>query len=134
MITTWYKVTISNDLIPDFIKDIEIEVAENEDFHNRAEEVLRKPEYQNFSVVGFRKKRGGARKGAGAPEGLGKYGCKTKVVRVPEAIAPKVPEILFNIEQLKELINEWEKESANSTSPRYDRAKKLIEEIRALGF
>ena len=29
-------------------------------------------------------KRGGTRSGAGRPVGSGKYGCKTKAVRVPE--------------------------------------------------
>ena len=34
--------------------------------------------------------RGGARKGAGRPSGTGKYGCKTKAVRVPEHLVDDI--------------------------------------------
>ena len=34
--------------------------------------------------------RGGARKGAGRPSGTGRYGCKTKAVRVPEHLVDEI--------------------------------------------
>ena len=35
-------------------------------------------------------KRGGTRAGAGRPVGSGKYGCKTKAVRVPEHLVREI--------------------------------------------
>jgi len=35
-------------------------------------------------------KRGGTRSGAGRPVGSGKYGCKTKAVRVPEHLVSEI--------------------------------------------
>ena len=87
----------------------------------------------------IKKKRGGSRPGAGCPKGTqraGTYGqgVKTKPVRVPTDLADQLPEMLQNLTQLKDLLADWEKEANNSTSPRYDRARKLIAEIKALGF
>jgi hypothetical protein len=136
---TW-TATLSDDLKPDLIKDLEVEA----DTREQAEEVLESElrvlakhssEWQNLSVISVRRKRGGARPGAGRKKGTqGTYGCATKIVRVPEEIAPQLPELLTNLEQLRELLNDWEQEASNSTSPRYDRARKLIAEIRGLGF
>lgn len=133
--TTWIAV-ISNDLIPDYIKEIEIEADDHEQAGQALERTIRASgDLQNFSAVTVRKKRGGARPGAGRKKGTqGTYGCETKVVRVPVDIAPELPELLTNIGQLKELLTDWEEEASKSTSPRYDRARKLISEIRALGF
>ena len=61
-------------------------------------------------------------------------GVRTKPVRVPTDLADQLPEMLQNLTQLKDLLADWEKEANNSTSPRYDRARKLIAEIKALGF
>lgn len=136
--TTWLAV-LSNDIAPDYIKDIEVEA----DSRQEAEEALERKCYssgdlQNFSMVSIRKKRGGVRPGAGRKKGTqGTYGCETVVARIPKHLKDELPELLTNIEQLKELINDWEVESNSGkalTSPRYDRARKLINEIRALGF
>jgi hypothetical protein len=137
--STWIA-TLSNDLKPDHLKDLEVEAETQE----QAEEVLEdelavlakhSSEWQNLSLTNIRRKRGGARPGAGRKKGTqGTYGCATKVIRVPEAIAPELPELITNLEQLRELLTDWEKESSNSTSPRYDRARKLLAEIRGLGF
>jgi hypothetical protein len=92
-------------------------------------------EWRGYSLLNVRRKRGGYRPNAGRKKGTqGTYGCATKVVRVPEEIAPQLPELLSNIDQLRELLGDWESEAAKSTSPRYDRARKLIAEIRGLGF
>lgn len=94
---------------------------------------------RGYSHRTFRKKRGGTQPGAGAPKGTkraGTYGTgvKTKPVRVPEEYAESLPELISNLEHLKELLNDWQRLADGSTSPRYDRARKLISEIKALGF
>lgn len=133
--TTWIAV-VSNDLIPDYIKELEVEADDREQAEQALEQTIRaSSDLQNFSAVNVRKKRGGARPGAGRKKGTqGTYGCETKVVRVPVDIAPQLPELIANIEQLRELLTDWEEEASKSTSPRYDRARKLISEIRVLGF
>ncbi len=133
--TTWIA-ALSNDLIPDYIKDIEVDADTLEDAQDKLEQTIRaSSDLQNFSATAIRKKRGGARPGAGRKKGTqGTYGCETAVTRVPKHLKDELPELLTNIDQLKELINDWESEANNSTSPRYDRARKLISEIRALGF
>ena len=137
--TTW-TATLSDDLKPDYIKDLEVEADSQEEAEKELEAELRilakhSSEWQGLSLVNIRRKRGGARPGAGRKKGTqGTYGCATKVVRVPEEIAPQLPELLSNIEQLRELLTDWEKEANQSTSPRYDRARKLIAEIKGLGF
>jgi hypothetical protein len=137
--STWIA-TLSDDLSPDRLRDLEVEA----DTQEQAEEVLEtelavlvkhSSEWQNLSLTNIRRKRGGARPGAGRKKGTqGTYGCATKVIRVPEAIAPELPELITNLEQLRELLTDWEKEASQSTSPRYDRARKLLAEIRGLGF
>jgi hypothetical protein len=137
--STWIA-TLSDDLSPDRLRDLEVEA----DTQEQAEEVLEaelavlakhSSEWQNLSLTNIRRKRGGARPGAGRKKGTqGTYGCATKVIRVPEAIASELPELITNLEQLRELLTDWEKEASNSTSPRYDRARKLLAEIRGLGF
>lgn len=133
--TTW-TAALSNDLIPDYIKDLEVEADTREEAEDKLEAVISKSkDFQNFSMTSIRKKRGGARPGAGRKKGTqGNYGCETVVARVPKHLKEALPELLTNIEQLKELVNDWESEANNSSSPRYDRARKLISEIRALGF
>jgi hypothetical protein len=137
--STWIA-TLSDDLSPDRLRDLEVEA----DTQEQAEEVLEaelavlakhSSEWQNLSLTNIRRKRGGARPGAGRKKGTqGTYGCATKVIRVPEAIASELPELITNLEQLRELLTDWEKEASQSTSPRYDRARKLLAEIRGLGF
>jgi hypothetical protein len=137
--STW-TATLSDDLKPDLIKDLEVEASSREEAEETLEtelSVLAKhsSEWQNLSVINIRRKRGGARPGAGRKKGTqGTYGCATKVIRVPEAIASELPELITNLEQLREVLTDWEKEASNSTSPRYDRARKLLAEIRGLGF
>lgn len=133
--TIWIA-TLNNDLVEDYFKDVEIDADSREEVETRLEVLTQQSgDWQNFSVTNIRRKRGGARPGAGRKRGTqGTYGCETKVVRVPVDIAAQVPELLINIEQLRELLNDWEEEASKSTSPRYDRARKLIGEIRGLGF
>ena len=136
--TTWIAV-LSNDLDGESIRELEVE-AEND---TAALEKLDSYDYdeswKHYSLVTIKKKRGGSRPGAGCPKGTaraGSYGqgVKTKPVRVPVDIADQLPEMLQNLSHLKDLLTDWEREANNSTSPRYDRARKLISEIKALGF
>ena len=136
--TTWIAV-LSNDLDGESIRELEVE-AESD---TQALEILDSYDYdeswKHYSLVTIKKQRGGSRPGAGCPKGTtraGNYGqgVKTKPVRVPVDIADQLPEMLQNLSQLKDLLADWEKEANNSTSPRYDRARKLISEIKALGF
>jgi hypothetical protein len=135
--------TFSNDLDDDApLKELEVDA----DSQAQALELLEQREYdaswQHYSIVNIRKRRGGARLGAGRPKGIaraGNYGngVKTKPVRVPEHIAGDLPELISNLEALKGLLDDWEN-MANSgkalTSPRYEQARKLLQEIRVLGF
>lgn len=85
----------------------------------------------------------GVKRGRGRPAGIareGTYGTgvKTKVVRVPEAIAENIPEILATFEQIKVFVDAWDdqikKAALQSTkgkpSPRYDRAMVMLAELR----
>lgn len=66
----------------------------------------------------------------GTPGG-GRYGCTTKVVRVPLAVAHNIDKILASFEDVKTLVDSWEDDVELKTSPRYDKAKKLLHELRA---
>ncbi len=75
----------------------------------------------------------------GTPQkGVYGIGVKTKVVRVPEAIANNIPEILAKFEQIKGFVDEWDKEieksalksSVGKPSPRYDKAMIMLTELR----
>ncbi len=137
---TIWTATLSDDLKCDRIKDLEVKALTQEEAEKALEAELftlakHSAEWQNLSIVNIRRKRGGYRPGAGRKKGTqGTYGCATKVVRVPIEIASQLPELLANLEQLRELLLDWEQEASKSTSPRYDRARKLIAEIRGLGF
>ena len=138
MTTTWIAI-FSNDLDGESIKELEIEAATEAEVQKKLAEIEYDSNWLNYSVSSIRKKRGGVRPGAGRPKGkarAGTYGegVATKPVRVPVEIAGRLPEVLQNLEQLGELLSDWENEASKSTSPRYDRAKKLLSEIRALGF
>ena len=75
----------------------------------------------------------------GTPGG-GRYGCKTKVVRVPEAVADNIAEILASFEAVKELVDNWEEKVEDSAekskygkpSPRYEKAMVMLTELRHL--
>ena len=136
--STWIAV-LSNDLDGESIKELEIEAESDTEAKEKLEAYVYDKSWKHYSLVTIKKKRGGSRPGAGCPKGTqraGTYGqgVKTKPVRVPTDLADQLPEMLQNLIQLKDLLADWEKEANNSTSPRYDRARKLIAEIKALGF
>jgi hypothetical protein len=83
------------------------------------------------------------KRGKGRPLGIpreGKYGmgCKTRVVRVPEAIADNIAEILASFDAIRVLADDWddrievsaENSITGKPSPRYDRAVQLLMELR----
>ena len=136
--STWIAV-LSNDLDGESIKELEVEAESDTEAQEKLETYVYSESWKHYSLVTIKKKRGGSRPGAGCPKGTqraGTYGqgVKTKPVRVPTDLADQLPEMLQNLTQLKDLLADWEKEANNSTSPRYDRARKLIAEIKALGF
>ena len=75
----------------------------------------------------------------GTPGG-GKYGCKTKVVRVPQEVADNIQDILASFDGIKELVDHWEdkvddsaeKSKYGKPSPRYEKAMELLTELRGL--
>lgn len=80
----------------------------------------------------------------GRPSGIpreGRYGTgvKTKVVRVPEPIADNIDEILAKFEQIKAFVDAWDKQiedaanksSTGQPSPRYDKARVMLSELRS---
>lgn len=83
---------------------------------------------QNFTSYQSTARRRG--RPVGTPGG-GRYGCKTKVVRVPEAIADNIAEILAVFEDIKSLVDAWEEDIESKSSPRYDQAKKLLSDLRS---
>jgi hypothetical protein len=75
------------------------------------------------------------KRGRGRPVGTpggGRYGCKTKVVRVPEQIADNIADILTAFDDIRTLVDEWKDIAEQSTSPRYDQARKLLKDLRSL--
>jgi hypothetical protein len=136
---TTYIAILSSDLDSEAIREEQIEAGSKTEALDKLEAICTGPKWQGFSLTNIRPKRGGARPGAGRPKGKARagiygQGIATKPVRVPLDIADSVPEMIQNLEQLQELLTDWEAEANNSTSPRYDRARKLLSEIRALGF
>lgn len=134
-----YIAILSSDLDIEAIREKQIEADSKEAALTKLEAICTGPQWQGYSLTNIRPKRGGARPGAGRPKGkprAGIYGegVATKPVRVPLDIADNLPEMIQNLEQLKELLADWETEANSSTSPRYDRARKLLSEIRGLGF
>lgn len=82
------------------------------------------------------KKRG---RPSGIPrEGTYGTGVKTKVVRVPEAVADNIKEVLASFEQIKVLVDSWDaaivnaanKSTVGKPSPRYEKAVQLLAELR----
>lgn len=135
--TTWIAV-LSNDLDGE-IRELEVEAQSDTQALEKLDSSVYDESWKHYSLVTIKKKRGGSRPGAGRPKGIlraGTYGqgVKTKPIRIPIDLADQLPEMLQNLTQLKDLLADWEKEANNSTSPRYDRARKLIAEIKALGF
>jgi hypothetical protein len=136
--STWIAV-LSNDLDGESIKELEVEAESETQALEKLDSCVYGEKWKHYSLITIKKKRGGSRPGAGCPKGTqraGTYGqgVKTKPVRVPTDLADQLPEMLQNLTVLKDLLADWEKEANNSTSPRYDRARKLIAEIKALGF
>ena len=133
----WIAV-LSNDLDGE-IRELEVEAQSDTQALEKLDSYVCHEGWKHYSLITIKKKRGGSRPGAGRPKGIlrnGTYGqgIKTKPVRIPIDLADQLPEMLQNFTQLKDLLADWEKEANNSTSPRYDRARKLIAEIKALGF
>ena len=78
------------------------------------------------------KKRGGKRLGAGRKPGYGKYGVATKTVRVPVELAPKIPQIFEQHEQIKEVIALWQEQITpkREGTPRWKYVQKLLGELQ----
>jgi hypothetical protein len=74
---------------------------------------------------------------SGRPKGIareGKYGfgVETMVVRVPKTIGKDIENILATFEQIKIAVDAWELQAEEKiTSPRYDQARKLLQELRS---
>ena len=76
--------------------------------------------------------RGGFRSGAGRPSGTGKYGTKTKTIRVPAHLADKLPQLL---QSLEEFITEWEQRTQADDydrNPRKKLARRMLEDFKVL--
>lgn len=74
------------------------------------------------------------KRGRGRPPGTpggGRYGCRTKVVRVPFHVANNIDTILASFEDIKILVDSWEDSISEKSSPRYERAKQLLHELRS---
>lgn len=82
------------------------------------------------------------KRGRGRPKGTpggGRYGCTTKVVRVPVAVADNIAEILRSFEDIKQTMDTWESEIESSKersknaepSERYKKAMKMLQDLRA---
>jgi hypothetical protein len=80
----------------------------------------------------------------GRPPGIpreGTYGTgvRTRVVRVPAAVADNIVEVLAAFEQIKVLVDAWDITIADATSkstvgkpsPRYEKAIQLMAELRS---
>jgi len=136
---TTYIAILSSDLDSEAIREEQIEATSKAEALDKLEAICTGSQWQGYSLTNIRPKRGGARPGAGRPKGKARAGIygegvATKPIRVPLDIADNIPEMIQNMEQLKELLTDWENEASSSTSPRYDRARKLLSEIRGLGF
>ncbi len=136
--TAWIAI-YSNDIDGESVRELETEGSTKDEAIENLDRYPFDESWRHYSLVNIRPKRGGVRPGSGRPKGIkraGTYGegVATKPVRVPAEIADTLPEMIQNLSQLKELLKDWEQEANSSTSPRYDRARKLISEIKALGF
>lgn len=136
---TIYIATLSNDLDGKSIREEQIEAHSKEVALDKLEAICTGPHWQGWSLTNIRATRGGSRPGAGRPKGhaqLGSYGkgIATKAVRVPLNIADELPGLIQNLEELKILLSSWEVKAENSASAEYDYARKLLAEIRQLGF
>lgn len=136
--TIWIAI-YSHDLDGESVRELEVEGQSKDEALNALDRHQFDNDWQHYSLTNIRPKRGGVRPGSGRPKGIkraGTYGngVATKPVRVPTELAENLPEMIQNFQQLKELLTDWEAEANASTSPRYGRAKKLLSEIRGLGF
>ena len=85
-----------------------------------------------LGLVNF--KRGGKRPGAGRKPGHGKYGTATKTVRVPVELAPKIPQILEQHEQIREVVTLWQEQitSKRVGTPRWKYVQRLLGELEGI--
>lgn len=80
--------------------------------------------------------RGGKRVGAGRPKGsktaVDKLKPKTKIVRIPISLWQKIDSGYF--QDLEALLIDWQfrSEDASETSPRWQKLRELLEEIKAI--
>lgn len=117
---TWL-VLMSHRWFPESIPDFNLEVeAETSEEAIAIAENFAQTEHHGFFPVSTKRKRGGRRPGAGGKGGSpAKYGMKTKVVRVPEAIADCVPALLNAVESVDRLVKLYDsrvEESRNRTA------------------
>jgi hypothetical protein len=76
------------------------------------------------------KKRGGKRPGAGGKGGSpATYGCKTKVVRVPEKVAELVPLLLGRLQGIAALYDEYAEECRSHSSQSYAKLEEFLKQI-----
>jgi len=70
----------------------------------------------------------------GRPKGIpreGNYGkgIQTETMRVPAGQQERIRRLL---QEMPQLLEKWESKCATSSSPRYERAKELLEELKSL--
>lgn len=76
-------------------------------------------------------RRGGARPGAGRPDGSGRWGEKTVVARVPESKKAILPKLLDLVDDLPFLLADWETRYQEG-SVRSEVASKCASELRSI--
>ena len=86
---------------------------------------------KGYTLSSIRAKWGGHRPGAGRPKGLGKYGCTTKVVRVPESLSNDIHKVLDEREAVMDILEEWKKSITEKrrNSPRWKYVADLLQEL-----
>lgn len=97
------------------------------------------PPVDVWELISYKKKRGGKRPGAGGKGGSpATYGCTTKTVRVPVAIADLIPTLIKNLESLENIVALYDEQVEASTartnrgqpSIRYEKLNEFLNELQ----